>query len=109
MQQYALTFPCEDRLKTLLTLRGDTRREHEVGTAFLPAGCRMPEEGLSQHPRHEVSIILDGHIETTSGGDTITLKAGDIVSIPTGAEQCTRVIKDTQLIYIFFDEHSENT
>ena len=104
MQKHLLAFPTADRLKTLLTIKGEHDREHEVGTAFLPAGTRMPDEGNSRHPRHEVSIILEGLIETTSQGETATLKPGDIVSIPSGSEQSTMVLEDTQLIYIFFDE-----
>ena len=35
---------------------------------------------------------------------TVILEAGDIVSIPEQQSQCTEVMEDTQLIYIFFDE-----
>jgi len=57
-----------DRLRSLLTLDEQARATLEVGTAYLKAGTRMPDEGVSAHPRHEVSIILEGELETTSGG-----------------------------------------
>lgn len=98
-----LVYPCGDRLKTLICLEKSDGKSHEVGTGFLPAGCRMPDEGTSAHARHEVSIILEGKIETSSGGKTAILKPGDIVSIPEGQSQCTKVIEDTKLVYIFFD------
>lgn len=104
MQKYELAFPTEDRLKTLLTKDCVDARQHEVGTAFLPAGSRMPDAGKTTHRRHEVSIILEGAIETSSEGESFLLKAGDIISIPTGEAQSTRVIEDTRLIYIFFDD-----
>lgn len=104
MEKLLLSYPENgERLKTLLTLSKDGGRQHEVGAAFLPAGCTMPERGESAHPRHEVSIILEGKIETSSNGNTVTLEAGDIVSIPQGESQSTKVIEDTRLVYIFFD------
>ena len=104
MEVKKLQYPAKDRLLPLLHLQKSGSRDHEVGTAFLPAGCKMPDEGVSQHPRHEVSIILNGRIQTQSGGKTVILEAGDIVSIPEQQSQCTEVMEDTQLIYIFFDE-----
>jgi quercetin dioxygenase-like cupin family protein len=94
----------KDRLKTLLQIAKSDNRNHEVGTAFLPSGCRMPDAGQSIHPRHEVSIILSGRIETTVNGEMVVLKAGDIVSIPEGESQSSEVLEDTFLVYIFFDK-----
>ncbi len=91
-----------DRLRSLLTLDEQARATLEVGTAYLKAGTRMPDEGVSAHPRHEVSIILEGELETTSGGKTVTLRAGDIVSIPALNQQSSTVVCDTRLIYLFF-------
>lgn len=105
MDTFKISYPGNgDRLKTLVQLTKSAERQHEVGTAFLPKGCTMPDVGTSRHPRHEVSIILEGKIETTSGGKTVVLEPGDIVSIPEGDEQSTQVIEDTRLIYIFFDK-----
>lgn len=104
MEVKELVYPREDRLKTLICLNKTGGKSHEVGTGFLPAGCRMPDEGRSAHPRHEVSIILEGKIRTESGGKTAILEAGDIVSIPEGQSQCTEVMEDTRLVYIFFDK-----
>jgi len=104
MEKHRLEFPAIDRLKTIVTKAGSGARAHELGTAFLPAGSRMPEQGESTHPRHEVSVILEGKLETTSGGETVILGAGDIVSIPGGDSQSSRVLEDTRLIYVFFDD-----
>jgi len=103
MEITRLTYPENAGLKTILTLRKSGGRQHEVGTAFLPAGSRMPAEGVSRHPRHEVSIILEGRIRTSSGGKTAILTAGDIVSIPESEAQHTEVLQDTRLVYLFFD------
>jgi quercetin dioxygenase-like cupin family protein len=93
-----------DRLKALVNIEKSGKRSHEVGTAFLPSGCSMPDFGSSIHPKHEVSIILEGKLETTSGGKTVILRKGDIVSIPEGESQSSKVLEDTKLIYIFFDK-----
>jgi len=105
MEKISLSYAEPDeKLKSLVSLVKSGMRTHEVGTGFLVAGTRMPDKGRSAHPRHEVSIILDGKIETKSGGKTVILQAGDVVSIPEEQEQCTEVIEDTRLIYIFFDK-----
>lgn len=105
MNKLTLSYPENgDRLKTILQLSKSGDRHHEVGSAFLPAGCNMPDTGTSAHPRHEVSIILEGEIETTSNGEMVVLQAGDIVSIPEHEHSSTKVLKDTRLIYIFFNE-----
>lgn len=74
----------------------------EIGTGRFAAGQFMPEVGQSQHAMREISIILEGEIETKSGGKTERLKAGDIVTIPAHQVQHSRFIADTKLIYIFF-------
>lgn len=105
MKTVSLVYPKPDeKLKTLIQLNKTEERTHEVGTGFLRAGTRMPDIGNSAHPRHEVSIILDGKIKTISGGETVVLQAGDVVSIPEEQEQSTEVLEDTRLIYIFFDK-----
>ncbi len=74
----------------------------EIGTGFLRAGTRMPEQGLSKHPKREITLILEGEITTTSGNRTTKLGAGDIVSIPPDQEQYTVVHRDTRLLWMFF-------
>ena len=105
MEKFTLDYPCNDnRLKPLVSIEKSANRQHEVGTAFLPAGCRMPDHGTSAHPRHEVSIILEGTIHTYSDDEMYVLRTGDIISIPEGENQRTEVIEDTKLIYVFFDK-----
>jgi quercetin dioxygenase-like cupin family protein len=91
-----------ERLCALLTLGNRENASLEVGTAYLKAGTRMPDRGVSAHPRHEISIILEGEIETTSNGRTVVLGAGDIVSIPAFEPQSSIIRQDTRLIYLFF-------
>jgi len=93
-----------DRLCTLLTLKSGESASLEVGTACLKAGTRMPDRGVSAHPRHEISIILEGEIETTSSDKTVVLGAGDIVSIAAREPQSSIVRQDSRLIYPFFGD-----
>ena len=74
----------------------------EIGTGFLKAGSRMPDQGESRHPRREITLILDGEITTNSGNSSRKLRAGDIVTIPPGQEQHTVVHRDTRLLWMFF-------
>jgi quercetin dioxygenase-like cupin family protein len=98
MEKTTVSHPCDGhRLKTLLRIAKSDDRNHEVGTAFLPSGCRMPDVGTSVHPRHEVLIILRGRIETTVNDETVILEAGDVISIPEGESQSTKVLEDTCL------------
>ncbi|WP_428098199.1 cupin domain-containing protein [Candidatus Rariloculus sp.] len=91
----------DDRLKSLHAFTVNGVRL-EFGTGFLRAGTRMPDQGVSAHPRREITLILDGELSTTSGNRTERLGAGDIVTIPAGQEQSSIVHKDTRLLYIFF-------
>ena len=104
MDVIRIEYPENDRLRTLVRLDKSGGRRHEVGTAFLPKGSRMPDTGWSAHARHEVSIILEGKILTRSDGKEVVLSAGDIVSIPEGQSQHTEVLENTRLVYIFFDK-----
>ncbi len=102
MKKFAVEFPQgDDRLTVLHAFTADGVRL-EFGTGFLKAGTRMPDQGVSAHPRREVTLILEGDLSTTSGNMTERLGAGDIVTIPAGQEQSSIVHKDTRLIYFFF-------
>jgi quercetin dioxygenase-like cupin family protein len=78
-----------------------------VGTGHFRSGQRMPAEGFSTYGMREVSIILEGAIETTVGEQTVTLTAGDIVTIPANSLQVSRFLEDTKLVYLFFGRKDE--
>jgi len=73
-----------------------------LGTGHFRSGQRMPTEGFSTYGMREISIILEGAIETTVGEQTVTLRAGDVVTIPANSLQVSRFLEDTKLIYFFF-------
>ena len=102
MKTFAVEYPNgDDRLKSLHAFTVNGVRL-EFGTGFLKAGTRMPDHGVSAHPRREITLILEGELSTTSGNKTERLGAGDIVTIPAGQEQSSIVHEDTRLLYIFF-------
>ena len=102
MKTFALEYPNgDDLLKPLHAFTANGVRL-EFGTGFLKAGTRMPDQGVSAHPRREITVILEGELSTTSGNKTERLGAGAIVTIPAGQEQLSIVHKDTRLLYIFF-------
>ena len=73
-----------------------------VGTGHFRSGQRMPVEGTSTYGMREISVILEGSIETTVGEKTVILKAGDIVTIPANSRQFSHFLEDTKLVYLFF-------
>lgn len=73
-----------------------------VGTGSFTAGQVMPPVGHSQYQMREISIILEGELETQSCGKTVRLGAGELITIPPDERQRSTFIKDTKLIYIFF-------
>lgn len=75
-----------------------------LGTGYFKAGQIMPPVGFSQYPMREISIILEGSIRTESGGKTIVLKAGDMVTIPPNQMQMSHFLEDTKLVYLFFGD-----
>ncbi len=102
MKTFVMEFPQGDeRLRSLHAFTVNGVRL-EFGTGFLKAGTRMPDHGVSAHPRREVTVILEGELSTKSGEKTERLRAGDIVTIPAGQKQSSIVHKDTRLLYFFF-------
>lgn len=73
-----------------------------IGTGFFRAGQDIPDRGFSQNPMREISVILEGAIETEALGKTIRLEAGDLVSIPPNEKFRSRFLEDTKLIYVYF-------
>lgn len=78
-----------------------------LGTGCFKAGQTMPATGHSQYPMREISIILEGSIRTESGGKTVVLRAGDVVTIPPNQKQVSHFIEDTKLVYLFFGARPE--
>ena len=102
MESFPLSYPeTHDRLALMRTF-AVAGVSLEIGTGFLKAGSRMPDQGVSKHPRREITLILEGELSTTSGAETKRLRAGDIVTIPAGQEQHTVVHQDTRLLWMFF-------
>lgn len=78
-----------------------------LGTGTFRSGQDMPAAGFSQYPMREISIVLEGAIETESAGKKVRLSAGDLVTIPPNQKQRSRFVEDTKLIYIFFGHRGQ--
>ena len=72
------------------------------GTGHFKAGQIMPASGFSKYPMREITFVIEGAIQTESGGRTVILKAGDMVSIPPNQSQISYFLEDTKLVYLFF-------
>ena len=87
------------------TLPVKTEFEIARGTAIagileFAAGTRLPPTGVSTHQQDEVSFILSGSLEAVSGGESATLKSGDISFIPAGEAHWALVLEDTRIAYV---------
>ena len=102
MEFFPLTFPASDERLQSVRMFIDDGVVLEIGTGFLKAGTRMPDQGVSAHSRREIILVLEGELSTTSGDETRRLGAGDIVTIPADQEQHSVVHRDTRLLWIFF-------
>ena len=102
MESFPLAFPASDERLQSVRMFIDDGVVLEIGTGFLKAGTRMPDQGVSAHPRREITLVLEGELSTTSGDETRRLGAGDIVTIPADHEQHSIVHRDTRLLWIFF-------
>ncbi|MXW51367.1 MAG: cupin domain-containing protein [Gammaproteobacteria bacterium] len=105
MESFALAYPDGDERLRSLQAFAVGELGLEIGTGFLKAGTRMPDSGVSAHPRREITLILEGDLSTTSGGRTVRLGAGDVVSIPANQEQHSFVHQDTRLLWLFLGEN----
>ena len=104
MDVFRLDYPeGEERLKSLRAFT-EGGSALEIGTGLLKAGTRMPDSGVTAHPRREVTLILEGSLSTTSGGRTVRLGAGDVISIPANQEHHSIVHEETRLLWMFLGE-----
>lgn len=76
----------------------------EVGTVHFLAGQRSPAEGTNSHQSREVSLILTGQLEVTSGGVKRTLGEGTLIEIPPGEEHFSAALQDCKVLYFLIDE-----
>ena len=76
----------------------------EVGTGCFQAGAEVPEHGQSVHSKREITLILEGDLSVTCGGETTRLGDGDIATIPAGEPHKTVVHQDTRLLWLFLGE-----
>ncbi len=60
------------------------------------------------HDQDEISFILSGKLEATSGGESYTLQAGDISFIPAFEHHWAFVLEDTRLAYVLIPRTEGN-
>lgn len=78
----------------------------QFGTVFLKKGTRIPENGFSKHPQHELSIIQEGKIEMLNKDGSVKgyLNTGDVVYIKAFEAQAGNVLDDTKIIYTLIEK-----
>lgn len=73
--------------------------ELKLGTATFEAGKRFPTEGLSCHDQDEVSFLIEGHIDVICEGQLVSVKPGDLLTIPAGQSHYVVAHADTRLVF----------
>jgi quercetin dioxygenase-like cupin family protein len=68
-------------------------------------GLNFPEHS---HPQEQVTMIEKGTLEFTIGGETVTLSAGDICSIPANVPHSTSVGKERAVAISIFTPVKED-
>jgi quercetin dioxygenase-like cupin family protein len=78
------------------------------GILEFKAGTRLPLTGTSVHDQDEISFILTGKLEASSGGESCTLQSGDISFIPALEHHWALVLEDTRLAYVLIPRSEGN-
>ena len=69
-----------------------------MGVVEIEAGSNLP---LHHHPHEQITFILEGELEMTIGGETMTLRAGDYYVIHSNVPHSAVAHKACKLIDVF--------
>ena len=61
-------------------------------------GCDLPEHN---HVHEQVVNVLEGHLQLTIGGESRTLKAGDVYVIPSNVVHSGKALTNCKVIDVF--------
>ncbi len=104
--EYPVGSTLSRELMTLAVAGGSTV---EIGTAHFPAGVRSPAQGFHSRNTHEIAFVIEGSFETTSGGESRVVRAGDLVVIPPGEPNASRALSDSRVIYLMLQWQTDPT
>lgn len=69
-----------------------------VARVFLKKGCLVPEHS---HPNEQVSMIEQGALRFIFPGETLVLKAGEVVRIPANLPHGAEALEDSVGVELF--------
>lgn len=69
-----------------------------VARVFLAKGCLVPEHS---HPNEQLSVMEQGSLDFVVAGEKITVKAGEILRIPSNVKHSAYATEDVVSIDIF--------
>ncbi len=72
----------------------------QVGRLFFSAGTVLPP---NSHLQDEISFIHSGVLRAVSGGQSTTLRGGDVSFIPAGELHQAEVLEDVTLSYVLLE------
>jgi quercetin dioxygenase-like cupin family protein len=72
-----------------------------VGTLSFAAGTVLPP---GSHEQAEISFIHSGVLRAVSGGQSYTLRGGDVTLIPAGEIHEAEILEDVTLSYVLLEK-----
>lgn len=72
-----------------------------VGQLSFPAGTVLPP---GSHEQDEISFIHSGVLRAVSGGQSYTLRGGDVTLIPAGEVHEAEILEDVTLSYVLLEK-----
>ncbi len=85
-------------MNPLLTRQFVSGVEGMAARIMLKKGCLVPEHS---HPNEQIALILSGALEFTVNGETIIVRAGELIVLPPNVPHSALALEDTEDIDFF--------
>ncbi len=69
-----------------------------IGRIYLAKGCLVPEHS---HPNEQLTVMEKGSLDFVVGGEKVTVKAGEVLRIPSNVKHSALATEDSVSIDIF--------
>ncbi len=87
-----------EQMSPLLTRQYVTGAQAMLARIILKKGCVVPEHS---HPNEQIAYIVSGALEFQLPGQTITVRAGEILVIPANVPHSATALEDTEDLDLF--------
>lgn len=98
MQAYDWTKVEKEQLNPLFARQVIHADSMTIAKVYLKKGCLVPEHS---HPNEQLSVMEAGSLDFVVGGEKITVKAGDVLRIPSNVKHSAYATEDAVSLDIF--------